>query len=55
MRGQWTDYNCFNLIDLIDEVKTRVQEPHNADDIIHGAMIVGKDYFGTCKELRVFE
>lgn len=54
MRGQWTSYDNFNLIDLIDEVKTRVNHPSRVDDILHGAMIVGKDYKGTCEELRNF-
>jgi len=54
MRGQWVDYDSFNLVDLIDEVKTRLNPPHRADDILHGAMIAGKDYKGTCNELREF-
>lgn len=54
MRGQWTDDDSFNLIELIDEVKTRIKEPFRVDDILHGALIVGKDYKGLCKELRGF-
>jgi len=54
MRGQWIDYTSFNLTDLIDEVKTRVDEPYRADDILHGAMIAGKDYYGTCNEIKKF-
>lgn len=54
MRRQWVDYDSFNLVDLIDEVKTRLNPPHRADDILHGAIIVGKDYQGTCSELREF-
>lgn len=54
MRGQWINYDSFNLIELIDEVKTRIKEPFRADDILHGALIVDKDYYGLCKELRDF-
>ncbi|HCL4447174.1 TPA: hypothetical protein N2D16_002779 [Clostridium botulinum] len=54
MRGQWVDYDTFNLVDLIDEVKTRLNPPHRADDILHGAMIAGKNYKGACDELRKF-
>lgn len=54
MRGQWTYYNSFNLIELIDEVKTRIKEPFRVDYVVHGALIVGKDYYGLCKELRGF-
>ena len=54
MRGQWVSYDSFNLIELIDEVKTRIEEPFRVDDTIHGALIVGKDYYGLCKELREF-
>lgn len=52
MRGQWINYDNFNLIELIDEVKTRVNEPFRVDDILHGALIVGKNYQGMCKKLR---
>lgn len=52
MRGQWADYDSFNLVELIDELKTRIKPPFRVDDTLHGAMIVGKDYSGTCKELR---
>ena len=52
MRGQWTDYNSFNLIDLIDELKTRVKEPHRTDDILHGMMIASGDYFRLCNEIK---
>lgn len=54
MRGQWASYDSFDLVELIDEVKTRIKEPHRPNDTIHGAMIVGKDYYGTCGELRRF-
>lgn len=58
MRGQWVNYDNFNLVDLIDEVKTRFEpsfEPtFRVDSFLHGAMIVGKGYEGTCKELREF-
>lgn len=54
MRGQWDNYDSFNLVELIDEVKTRVDEPFRVDDTLHGALIVGKDYDGLCKELREF-
>lgn len=53
-RGQWISYDSFNLVDLIDELKTRIKEPFRADDTLHGMMIVGKDYYGVCKELREF-
>lgn len=52
MRGQWTDYNSFNLIDLIDELKTRVKEPHRTDDILHGMMIASGDYFRLCNAIK---
>lgn len=54
MRGQWDNYDSFNLIELIDEIKIRIKEPFRVDDVIHGALIVGKDYDGLCKELRDF-
>lgn len=57
MRGQYVkgyDYNDWNLIELIDELKTRIEEPFRPNDTLHGAMIVGKDYYGTCEELRHF-
>lgn len=54
MRGQWIDYDNFNLIEIVDEIKTRVDEPFRVDDILHGALIVGKNYYGLCKELRNF-
>lgn len=54
MRGQWINYDNFNLIDLIDELKTRINEPFRVDDTLHGALIVGRDYYGLCKELRDF-
>lgn len=53
-RGQWSNYDSFDLIELIDEVKTRIKEPFRADDTIHGAMIVGKDYYGLKEELKHF-
>ena len=52
--GQWINYDSFNLVELIDEVKTRVEEPFRSDDTIHGAMIVGKDYYGLKEELKKF-
>jgi len=52
MRGQWINYDNFRLVELIDEVKTRITEPHNIEDIVHGALIVGRDYYGLCKELK---
>lgn len=54
MRGQWINYDNFNLIELIDEVKTRISEPFRINDVVHGALIIGKDYYGLCKELRGF-
>lgn len=54
MKGQWTDYDNFNLIELIDEMKTRIKEPFRADDTLHGVLIAGKDYQGMCKKLRKF-
>ncbi|WP_252225212.1 MULTISPECIES: hypothetical protein [unclassified Clostridium] len=53
-RGQWTSYESFNLIELIEELKTRIKEPFRANDTLQGMMIVGKDYYGVCKELREF-
>jgi hypothetical protein len=53
-RGQWTSYESFNLIELIEELKTRIQEPFRVNSALHGMLIVGKDYCGTCKELRDF-
>lgn len=52
MRGQWINYDNFRLVELIDEVKTRIVEPHNIEDVVHGALIVGRDYYGLCKELK---
>ena len=59
MRGQWIGYNDFNLVELIEEVKTRFEgfgcgANFRIDSTLHGAMIVGKDYYGTCEELRRF-
>ncbi|EQB4340899.1 hypothetical protein ACYJ2U_001618 [Clostridium botulinum] len=54
MRGQWVDYDNFNLVNLIDEMRTRVNLAFRVDDILHGAMIAGKDYKGTCDELKNF-
>lgn len=54
MKNQLESYDNFNLIELIDEVKIRIEEPFRVDNIVHGAMIVGKDYSGTCRELREF-
>ena len=53
-RGQWINYDSFNLVELIDEVKTRIEEPFRIDDTLHGALIVGKDYYGLKKELKKF-
>lgn len=44
MKGQWVDYDNFNVIELIDELKTRIKEPFRVDDILHGIMIGKKDY-----------
>ncbi|MCD3232582.1 hypothetical protein IRP63_14100 (plasmid) [Clostridium botulinum] len=52
MRGQHINYDSFNLVELIDELKTRITPPFRVDDTLHGAMIVGRDYHGTCKEIR---
>lgn len=54
MRGQWTDYDSFNLVDLIEELNSRIEEPHRTDDILHGMMIVGGDYFGLCHEIKTY-
>lgn len=54
MRGQWTTYDNFNLLELIDELKTRRLEPIRVDDILHGAIIIGKDYNSIKKELIHF-
>lgn len=51
MRGQWIDYDGFSLIELVDEIKTRAIPPHNPDDILHGALIIGKDYYGVKTQL----
>jgi len=53
-KGQWTSYDSFNLIELIDELKTRINEPFRVNDTLHGMMIVGKDYYGLIKELQEF-
>ena len=53
-RGQWANYDGFNLVELIDEVKTRIEEPFRVDDTLHGALIVGKDYYGLKEELKQF-
>jgi hypothetical protein len=53
-RGQWTSYDGFNLIELIEELKTRIKEPFRADDTLHGMLIVGKDYYGLIQELQDF-
>jgi hypothetical protein len=53
-KGQWVDYESFNLVELIDELKTRIKEPFRVDDTLHGMMIIGKDYYSVCKELREF-
>jgi len=52
MRNEYVNYADFNMIELIDEVKTRIIPPFRADDILHGCIIVGKNYFDTCDELR---
>ena len=55
MRGQWIDYDSFNLIELIDEIKTRVNEPFRVDDILHGILMSSdKGYYNVCYELREF-
>lgn len=53
-RGQWVDYESFNLIELIDELKTRIEEPFRANDTLHGIMVSKKDYDTVCAELRDF-
>lgn len=53
-RGQWSNYDNFDLIELIDEVKTRTNKPFRADDIVHGAMMVSKNYYGLKEELKKF-
>lgn len=45
MRGQWVNYDSFNLTELIDELKTRIKEPFRVDDTLHGMMINRKDYY----------
>lgn len=52
MKGQRDNYDSFNLVELIDELKTRIEPPFRVDDTLHDAIIVGRDYHGTCKELR---
>ncbi|CEQ01657.1 Uncharacterised protein [[Clostridium] sordellii] len=57
MRRQYVegyDYQNWDLIELIDELKTRIKEPFRPNDTLHGAMIAGKDYYGTCNEIREF-
>lgn len=51
-KGQWVkgSYENFNLIDLIDELKTRMECP-NVESTLHGMIIVGKDYYGLRREL----
>ena len=51
MREQWIDYDGFSLTELIDEIKTRVVPPRNPDDILHGALIIGEDYYGAKTQL----
>lgn len=46
------DYKSYDLIELIDELKTRIKPPFRPNDTLHGAMICGKDYYGTCEILR---
>lgn len=53
-RGQWTNYESFNLIDLIDELKTRIIEPHRTDDFLHGMMIESKDYYSLKETIKEF-
>ncbi|CAG7840851.1 hypothetical protein CLOHAE12215_02275 [Clostridium haemolyticum] len=33
MRGQWVDYERFDLISLIDELKIRIKPPHSVEII----------------------
>lgn len=54
MVEQYMAYSDWSLIELIDEVKVRVKEPFIAKHTLHGAMISGGDYYGTCNELRRF-
>lgn len=53
-RGQWMNYESFNLIDLIDELKTRIKEPFRADDTLHGMMIGGNDYYQLIQNIKDF-
>ncbi|MFR2889135.1 MAG: hypothetical protein ACLTDM_13180 [Clostridium butyricum] len=54
MRGQWVNYDSFNLTELIDELKTRIKEPFRVDDTLHGMMIVRKDYYELRQTLIEF-
>lgn len=53
-RGQWTSYKGFNLVELIDEAKSRIKEPFKVDDTLNGMMIGGKDYYQLIQELQDF-
>lgn len=53
-RGQWISYADFNLVNLIEELKTRFDNEMEVDSTLHGIIIVGKDYYGICKEIRDF-
>lgn len=53
-RGQWVSYDSFNLVDLIDELKTRFDNEMSVDSTLHGIIVVGKDYYGICKEIKDF-
>lgn len=53
-RGQWINYDSFNLVELIDELKTRIKEPFRVNATLHGMIIVGKNYDDICKKLREF-
>ena len=52
MRGQYADYNSFNLIDMIDELKTRISDVQRVDNILHGMMVVTNNYHDLCSIFR---
>jgi hypothetical protein len=53
-RGQWMSYESFDLVELIDELRTRIEEPFRPDDTLHSMMIGGKDYYQLIQELKDF-
>lgn len=55
MRGQYENYDSFTVIELIDELKTRVKPLFRIDDILHGMLIVARgSYHGLHKCLREY-